>query len=39
MNENQFEFTNSERDRLWDALDKVSYDPYGSIEYAIELKK
>lgn len=38
-NENTFELSDIERDNLWNALDKVIYDPYGGIEYSIELKK
>ncbi len=28
INENTFEFSNVERDKLWEALDHAIYDPY-----------
>ncbi|WP_375671065.1 hypothetical protein [Bartonella sp. SD1336NMGDW] len=31
--------SNGERDKLWEALDHVIYDPYGGIEYSVKLKK
>ncbi|WP_281280242.1 hypothetical protein [Bartonella massiliensis] len=40
INENTFELSNVERDKFWEALDHVIYDPYGGgIEYSVELKK
>lgn len=38
INENTFELSNGERNKLWKALDHAIYDPYGGIEYSVELK-
>ncbi|WP_281279024.1 hypothetical protein [Bartonella mastomydis] len=39
INENTFELSNGERNKLWETLDHAIYDPYGGIEYSVELKK
>ncbi|WP_375703529.1 hypothetical protein [Bartonella sp. AD13SXNS] len=38
INESTFELSNVERDKLWEALGHVIYDPYSGIEYSVELK-